>query len=378
MDCSTNTFMLTGRIPAVRSAQITTCVAGASHRVKLGTSDLHVSECCLGTMTWGVQNTEQEAHEQLSYAIDQGINFIDTAEMYPIPPSKETQGRTDRYIASWLKNQKREDLILATKVAGHGNKYLREGKETRVTPSQIEQSVEDSLKRLGTDHIDLLQVHWPDRYVSLFGGAAYDPANERDDIPFDRQLRGMAAVVKSGKVRYIGVSNETSYGVMRWIQASEQLGRPRIVSIQNSYSLLVRVPFDTDLAETCAPRQCNVGLLAYSPLAGGALSGKYMSGTAPEGARLTRFPGYMERYNKSQARTATGEYMKVAEKHGISAVELALAWCKQRWQVASTIIGATSMTQLKENIGAFDIKLSEECLADVEEVYKRFRDPTIR
>ncbi|CAK0734225.1 hypothetical protein CVIRNUC_000401 [Coccomyxa viridis] len=330
-------------------------------------------------MTWGVQNKESEAHQQLSYAVqDIGLNFFDTAEIYPVPPSAETQGQTDRFISTWLKKQKREELVLATKVAGYGNKYLRQnGEETRITAKQVEESVNGSLSRLGTDHIDLLQVHWPDRYVPLFGAGAYDIANERDEVPFEEQLRALDNVVRAGKVRYIGVSNETSYGVMRFAQLAEQLGLPKIVSIQNSYSLLVRTGFETDLAEVCAPRQANVGLLAYSPLAGGALSGKYTD-KAPEGARFTIFPGYMERYTKSLAKQAVAEYAAVAKKHGLTPTELALAWCKGKWQVTSTIIGATSMEQLKENIGAFDIELSEDAINDIERVYKRFRDPTTK
>ncbi|CAL5225561.1 g8398 [Coccomyxa viridis] len=364
----------------VHAAAATEIKAGAAaKKTQLGDSDLQVSQCCLGTMTWGVQNTEGDAHKQLSYALqDMGLNFMDTAEIYPVPPSAETQGKTDQYISTWLKQQKREDTVLATKVAGFGNKYLRKnGEQTRVTAQQVEESVNGSLSRLGTDYIDLLQVHWPDRYVPLFGAGAYDIANEREDIPFEEQLQALDKVVKSGKVRHIGVSNETSYGVMRLVQLAEQHGLPKIVSIQNSYSLLVRTAYETDLAEVCAPRQANVGLLAYSPLAGGALSGKYTD-KAPEGARFTIFPGYMERYTKSLAKQAVAEYAAVAKKHGVTPTELALAWCKQKWQVTSTIIGATSMEQLKENLGAFEIELSEDAVNDIERVYKRFRDPTTK
>ncbi|KAK9844071.1 hypothetical protein WJX81_003751 [Elliptochloris bilobata] len=342
-------------------------VSAAAKLRRLGDSDLNISEVTLGTMTFGVQNTEEEAHEQLSYSFDLGVNTLDTAEIYPVPPSAETQGRTDRYIGSWLKTRKRDDIIIATKVAGYGNKYLRPDGETRVKPAHIQAAVDGNLERLGVDHIDLLQIHWPDRYVSLFGASGYDAANEREAIPFEEQLRGMEAVIKAGKVRHVGVSNETSYGVMRFTQLAESLGLPKIVSIQNSYSLLVRSAFETDLAETCALRQCNVGLLAYSPLAGGALSGKYISGgKSHEKARFNIFPGYMERYNKSLAREAVAEYAKVAQKHGLSPTQLALAWCKSRWNVTSTIIGATTMDQLKENLSAFEVNLSEDALADID------------
>ncbi|PSC73609.1 aldo-keto reductase-like [Micractinium conductrix] len=355
------------------------CTGGwaAAERVQLGASDLLVSRCCLGTMTWGEQNTEQEAHQQLSCAVDEyGLNFIDTAEIYPVPPREETQGATERYIGSWLAagGAQREDIVLATKVSGYGRQtWLRKaGTLPRVDAANIEEAVDASLARLQTDYVDLLQIHWPDRYVPLFGAGGYDIANEREgDVPFEEQLRGMERVVMAGKVRHIGVSNETSFGVMRFIQAAEQAGLPRIVSIQNSYSLAVRGSFETDLAEVCAPRNCNVGLLAYSPLAAGSLSGKYIEGgAAAEKGRFNYFPGYMARYNKSLAKEAVQEYVAVACKHGITPVQLALAWCNSRWFVASSIIGATSITQLRENIEAFDVQLSEEALADVNAVFR--------
>jgi aryl-alcohol dehydrogenase-like predicted oxidoreductase len=330
-------------------------------------------------MTWGMQNTEAEAHQQLSCAWDDfGINFLDTAEIYPVPPAQETQGRTEQYIGSWLKGRKRDSVVLATKVSGYGRQsWLRDGgKFPRVDAANIEEALNKSLARLGTDHVDLLQIHWPDRYVPLFGAQPYDQANEREgDIAFEEQLRGLERVVKAGKVRYVGVSNETSYGVMRFVQAAEQLGLPRIVSIQNSYSLLVRGPFETDLAETCAARQCNVGLLAYSPLAGGALTGKYIEGKDIEKARLNLFQGYMARYNKSLAKEAVAAYTEVARQHGLTPTQLALAWVHSRWFVASTIIGATTMEQLRDDIEAFNVQLTPECLADIEQVYRRYRDP---
>lgn len=357
-----------------------TTVHSAAARVQLGQSDLLVSRCCLGTMTFGEQNTESESHQMLDHALEQGINFVDTAEIYPVPPKESTQGKTDRFIGSWLKNHARSRVVLASKVSGYGRQsYLREqGEFPRVNAKNIVESVDKTLKRLGTDYIDLLQIHWPDRYVPLFGASAYDANNEREDaVPFEEQLKGFEKVINQGKCRYIGVSNETSYGVMKFIQASEQLGLPRIQTIQNSYSLLVRGPFETDLAEVCAPRQCDVSLLAYSPLAGGALSNKYASMEAPslEKSRFRMFPGYMARYTKSLAREAVSEYAEIADKYGITPTQLALAWCHSRWFVSSTIIGVTTMGQLKENIGAFDVTLSEACLADIEAVYKRRRDP---
>lgn len=333
-------------------------------------------------MTWGgSQNTESDAHNQLSYAFDTGINFIDTAEIYPVPPAAETQGNTDRYISTWLKKQNRSDIILATKVAGFSSQnYLRADKSNpRVDEKNIIESVNSSLARLGTDYIDLLQIHWPDRYVSLFGSGPYDISKERQgDIPFEVQLQALQKVIDSGKVRYIGVSNETSYGVMKFAQAAERYNLPKIMSIQNSYSLLVRTAFETDLAEVCAPRQCNVGLLAYSPLAGGALTGKYIGAGSDERTKKSRFnlfPGYMARYNKSLAQEAVAAYVDVANKHGLTPAELAIGFCRSRWFVASTIIGATTMDQLKENISAFDVDMTQECLDDIDAVYRRFRDP---
>jgi len=368
--------------PQIRSHHVR-CAAAASDRVTLGSSELSVSKCCLGTMTWGQQNTESEAHEQLDYALESGINFIDTAEIYPVPPVAETQGRTDKYIGSWFASRgTRNDVVLATKVSGYGRQsYLRkDGSNPRVNESNVVESVDASLQRLGVDHIDLLQVHWPDRYVPLFGAKSYDVTLERpDDIPFQEQLRALQKVVDAGKVRYVGVSNETSYGVMRFCQLAESAGLPRIQTIQNSYSLICRSLFETDLAEVCAPRQCNVSLLAYSPLAGGALSGKYIGDddSKRKNSRFELFQGYMARYQQSIGREAVEQYVQVAQKHGMTPAELALAWVNTRWFVTSNIIGATSMEQLKENIKAFEIgELSDELLFDVGEVYRRYRDPS--
>lgn len=345
--------------------------------VQLGESDLVVPEICLGTMTWGQQNTEAEAHQQLSYALDCGVNFMDAAEMYPVPGKEETQGLTEKYIGSWLKNQKREDLIIASKVAGKSDRmtYLRDNGVVRVTKADIAEGVDKILQRLGTDYIDLLQIHWPDRYVSLFGAKPYDEAMTYEAVPFEEQLEGLKAVIDAGKVRHVGVSNETSFGVMEFIRLSEQLNLPRMISIQNSYSLITRGPFETNLSEVCSKAHCNVGLLAYSPLAGGALTGKYDEGDV-EGARLSLFQGYMARFRSSLALTAVKEYTALAEKNGLTATQLALAWCKSRWFVTSTIIGATSMEQLKQNIDAFEVELSEEIMQEVDEINKRYRDPS--
>lgn len=352
---------------------------------KLGDSDLEISEITLGTMTFGEQNTEEEAHEILSYAFENGINALDTSEAYPIPMRKETQGRTDLYIASWLKSQPREKIVLATKVCGYSERssHLRENtKITRVDAANIRESVEKSLKRLGTDYIDLLQIHWPDRYVALFGEYCYDPSKWRPSVPFVEQLKAFQELIDEGKVRYIGVSNETSYGVMEFVHAAKVEGLPKIVSIQNNYSLLVRTHFEIDLVEVCHPQNHNIGLLAYSPLAGGALTGKYIDSNseAARKGRLNLFPGYMERYNKSIAREATIKYIEVAKKHGLTPVQLALGFARDRPFVTSSIIGATSVDQLKENIDAFlsnERPLAPELVADIEDIYKRYRDPTL-
>ncbi|XP_042058432.1 protein tas-like [Salvia splendens] len=352
---------------------------------KLGDSDLVISEITLGTMTYGQQNTEKEAHEQLSYAFGRGINVLDTAEMYPIPPREETQGRTDLYISSWLKTQPRDKVILATKVSGYSerSRYLRDSREApRVDAANIRESVEKSLKRLNTDYIDLLQIHWPDRYVPLFGEYLYDSSKWRESVPFAEQLRGFQELIDEGKVRYIGVSNETSYGVMEFVHAAKVEGLPKIVSIQNNYSMLVRCKFEIDLVEVCHPKNYNIGLLAYSPLAGGSLSGKYLdiNSEAAKKGRFNLFPGYMERYNKSFAKEVTTKYLEVAKKHGLSLVELALAFARDRPFVTSSIIGATTMDQLRENMDAFlttERPLPPEVTQDIESVFKKFKDPAI-
>ncbi|GFZ10738.1 NAD(P)-linked oxidoreductase superfamily protein [Actinidia rufa] len=367
------------------AAAIARAGKGSLEYRKLGDSDLHISEITLGTMTFGEQNTEKEAHEILSYAFEHGINALDTAEAYPIPMKKETQGRTDLYVGSWLKSQPRDKVILATKVCGYSERssYIRDNaKILRVDAANIRESVEKSLKRLNTDYIDLLQIHWPDRYVALFGEFFYDPSKWRPSVPFVEQLRAFQELIDEGKVRYIGVSNETSYGVMEFVHAAKVEGLPKIVSIQNNYSLLVRCKFEVDLVEVCHPNNCNIGLLAYSPLGGGSLTGKYIDidSEAAKRGRLNLFPGYMERYNRSIAKEATIQYIEVAKKHGLTLVELALGFARDRPFMTSSIIGATSVDQLKEDINAFlttERPLLPEVMADVESVFKRYKDPAI-
>ncbi|CAL1396345.1 unnamed protein product [Linum trigynum] len=375
------------RLARSRLPQITAALAQktALQYRKLGDSDLEISEITIGTMTFGEQNTEREAHEILSYAFENGVNILDTAEMYPVPPKKETQGRTDLYVSSWMKSRPRDKVILATKVAGYTQRsnYLRDDADiVRVDAANIKESVEKSLKRLGTDYIDLLQIHWPDRYVPLFGEFFYDYSKWRPSVPIVEQLQAFKELVDEGKVRYIGVSNESSYGVMEFVHAAKVGGLPKIVSIQNSYSLLVRCPFEIDLSEVCHPNNCNIGLLAYSPLAGGALSGKYLDldSEAAKNGRFKLFPGYMARYRDSLAREATVHYIEMAKKHGLTPVQLALGFVRDRPFVTSSIVGATSVAQLKENIDAFittDRPLSPEVEADIESIFKRYKDPAI-
>lgn len=352
---------------------------------KLGDSDLVVSEITLGTMTFGEQNTEKEAHDILNYAFESGINILDTAEAYPIPMKKETQGKTDLYIGSWLKSQVRDKIIVATKVCGYSERasYLRKNSNVlRVDAANIKESVEKSLTRLNTDYIDLLQIHWPDRYVALFGEFTYDYAKWRGGVPFAKQLRAFQELIDEGKVRYIGVSNETSYGVMEFVHAAKVERLPKIVSIQNCYNLLARCKFEVDLVEVCHPNNYNIGLLAYSPLGGGNLSGKYLDvgSEAARKGRLNLFPGYMERYIKSYAKEVTALYVESARKHGLTPVQLALGFTRDRPFVTSSIIGATSVEQLKEDIDAFltaDRPLRSDVMDEINQIFKRHKDPAI-
>jgi len=334
-------------------------------------------------MTFGQQNTEAEGKEQLDVAFKEyGVNFLDTAEMYPVPTKAETQGRTDLIIGNWLKESgiTRDKIILATKVAGPGITWLpgRDGENSRVRKRDIMVSVEASLKRLGTEYIDLLQIHWPDRYVPIFGATAYNRSLEREATPFEEQLEALHLLIKQGKVRQIGLSNETPYGIMKFAAAAKQLGIQPFVSLQNSYSLINRAEFDSGLSEVCSPRNENVGLLPYSPLAGGILTGKYASGQDTSSCRLTLFPGYMARYKQSLAVEAVNKYCALAKELELTPTELALGWCyKQSDAVASTIIGATSVAQLRENLEAFDEnKWARIDNARIDDIHRQCKDPS--
>lgn len=350
---------------------------------RIGNSGLVMTEVSIGTMTWGHQNSEQEAHEQLNYAYERGVVGIDCAEMYPVPPAKDSCGETERYIGSWIRSRGgpsfREKLVLCSKVAGgvatgRSFSWIR-GDNRKVDRANIREAVDGILSRLGTDYIDLLQIHWPDRYVPLFGAGAYDVTKERPTVSFEEQILAMDELIKEGKIRSYGLSNETAWGVAQFDAIARALGCATPASIQNSYSLLYR-DFETHLAEACAPSNANVPLLAYSPLAGGALTGKYLSKKVPEGARFTLYPNYMKRFQSSLASEAITEYKRIAEDAGFTLTQLALAWCKSRLFVGSTIIGATSVTQLEENLDSFGIQLDKSVIKAVDKVYTRYRDPS--
>ncbi|BAY41100.1 aldo/keto reductase [Nostoc sp. NIES-2111] len=339
---------------------------------QLGESDLKVSDICLGTMTYGKQNTIEEAHQQLDYAVGQGINFIDAAEMYPVPTSADTYGKTETYIGEWLKHQQRDKLIIATKIAGPGRgfEWVRSGAKA-IDYTNIKQAVDDSLRRLQTDYIDLYQIHWPDRYVPRFGQTVFDPTQVKPSVPIGEQLEAFADIIKAGKVRYIGLSNETPWGVTQFSNAAKQLGLPKVVSIQNAYNLLNRV-FDGALAE--AVYYENIGLLAYSPLAFGFLTGKYLHGK-PEKARVTLFQNFGQRYLKPKVSEVVAAYVDIAKRHNISPAQLAIAFVRSRWFVTSTIIGATTLEQLKENIESVNVTLDKEILEEIDAVHLQSPNP---
>jgi aryl-alcohol dehydrogenase-like predicted oxidoreductase len=340
---------------------------------KLGHSDLKVSEVCLGSMTWGEQNTEAEGHEQIDYALDNGVNFIDTAEMYSVPGSKETQGSTERIIGGWFKKTgRRDDVVLATKVTGPnpGLSYLRD--PLAFTPEQIRTAIEGNLKRLQTDYVDIYQLHWPERKANFFGKLDYDhDENDPWEDNFAVVLETLNELIKEGKIKHYGVSNETPWGVMRMVQTAKELGLPNPLTIQNPYSLLNR-SYEVGLAEVSIRE--DIPLLAYSPLAFGVLSGKYMDGKRPEEGRIVKFPQF-SRYNNQQAQKATARYAELAKDNGISLVQLALQWVNTRRFVGSNIIGATSLTQLKENIGSVNLDLTNDLLEGIRQIHKDFSHP---
>lgn len=339
----------------------------------LGRTGLNVSLICLGTMTWGRQNTEAEAHAQLDYALGRGVNFIDAAEMYPVPPGQETHGRTEQFIGTWLKQRKdRDRIVLATKVAARGRdfEWLRGG--PRLDARNINQAIDASLQRLQTDYVDLYQLHWPERRTNTFGqlGYRHDAADD-GGVPIEETLEALQGLVKSGKVRHVGISNETPWGFMNYLHLAQTRNLPRVASIQNAYNLLNR-SFEIGNAEIAIREQ--VGLLAYSPLAMATLTGKYLDGARPAGARMTLFTRF-QRYSGAHAQPAIAAYVELARQHGIDPGQMALAFVNSRQFVTSSIVGATTVEQLRSNIDSVDVTLPDEVLKGIEDIYRRVGSP---
>jgi len=346
---------------------------------KLGLTDIEVSKITLGTMTYGDQNTEAEAHAQLDYALAQGINFIDTAEMYPVPPKAKTFTRTETMIGQWLKKQARDKIILGTKVAGPRRNidWIRGGPAS-LDRENIRAALHDSLKRLQTDYIDVYQLHWPERNVPMFGQYQFDPAEEFDDegaekewVSIYNQLETLAELVQEGKIRAVGVSNEQPWGLMEFCRIADRQKLPRVATLQNCYNLITR---GMEFGMTEVLYRENISLLAYSPLAFGHLTAKYIEDPETVG-RATLFPGYAARYKKPAVTTAVKRYATLARENGMTPTQMALSFVYHRWFVGSTIIGATSMAQLKENIAAFDVRLTDEALQEIEAIHLTIMNP---
>lgn len=339
----------------------------------LPNSDIKVSKICLGTMTWGNQNTEADGFAQMDYAVEKGVNFFDTAELYPVPATKETQGRTSKIIGNWFKQrQNRGKVVLASKIAGPGD-YTAHIRTTGFKGDSIKQAIDLELKRLQTDYIDLYQLHWPERHTNTFGVRDFKPSPKDPWIDnFNEVLHELNVLVKAGKIRAYGLSNEKSWGSMRYLEEVRKDKLPKISTIQNAYSLLNRV-FEGDLAEISLRE--NMGLLAYSPLAFGVLSGKYIKGTAAKNARLNLFPRFA-RYSSEQATEATKAYLNLAKESGLSLTSMALAFVNGRPFVTSNIIGATTVEQLKENIDSINIKLNEDMLREINAIHSKIPNPS--
>lgn len=341
----------------------------------LGNSGIQVSAICLGTMTFGEQNSEADGHHQLDCAVEHGVNFIDTAELYAIPPKAETYGRTEEIIGSWLaKHGKRDELILASKIAGAGADWVAHirGGKTRFNDDHISQALDASLSRLQTDYLDLYQLHWPERQTNYFGQLGFQlPANEVELTPIRQTLEALEKQVKAGKIRYIGLSNETPWGLMQFLSVAKDYNLPKIVSVQNPYNLLNRT-FEVGCAEIS--HREDVGLLAYSPLGFGVLSGKYIDGARPERARITLWPDY-SRYLNMQSQAATKAYVKLARENDLEPAQMALAYINSRPFVTSNIIGATTLAQLKMNITSINIELDDNILAAIEDIHVQYPNP---
>lgn len=342
----------------------------------LANTGILIPEICLGTMTFGEQNTQAEAFQQLEYALDQGLFFWDTAEMYPVPPKPETQGATETILGNWIAQRgHRDQLFIASKIAGpsQGGSHIRDGK-TRFTAPEISAAIDSSLQRLQSDYIDLYQLHWPQRPTNFFGKLGYgnlEAQNTEEVTALEETLTALSDEVKKGRIRYIGLSNETPWGTMKFLHLAEKLGLEKCVSVQNPYNLLNR-SYEIGMSEIAQYE--NVGLLAYSPLAFGYLTGKFRHGARPENARITLFSRF-SRYSNPESKWATEQYAQLAEQHGLTLTQLSLAFIKQQFFVTSTIIGATNLDQLKENIQAFDIDLSAEVLQGIENIHRQQPNP---
>ncbi|MBS9462496.1 aldo/keto reductase [Flagellimonas sp. 389] len=340
---------------------------------RLPHTDIKVSKICLGTMTWGRQNSEEEGHEQMDYALEQGVNFFDTAELYPIPAKKELYAVTEEIIGNWFKKTgNRDKVVLASKIAGRGD-YTKFIRTTGFSKDSIIKAVEGSLQRLQTDYIDLYQLHWPERNVNIFGQRGYNAhAIDPWEDNIHQVLETLRDLVSEGKIRHIGISNETPWGTMRFLEESKvHRSLPRMLTIQNSYNLLNRI-FEVGLSEISIRE--HIGLLAYSPMAFGVLSGKYLGEIKPRKARITLFPNYT-RYSSDTATQATEKYNQLAQEHGLSLAQMALAFVNTRPFLTSNIIGATTMEQLKENIESIDVELSDEVLKGIEDIHNEIPNP---
>ncbi len=335
-------------------------------------TDIKVSKICLGTMTWGNQNTQDEGFAQMDMALDKGVNFFDVAELYPVPATAETYADTERIIGNWFtKTGNRDKVVLATKIAGPGD-YTAHIRTTGFSKASLNEAVDNSLKRLQTDYIDLYQLHWPERQTNTFGIRDYKHnPNDGWEDNFNEILHNLDEIIKSGKIRHVGISNEKAWGTMRYLEESKTHNLPRMITIQNAYSLLCR-PFEGDLAEV-ALRE-NIGLLAYSPMAFGVLSGKYIKGTAADNARLKLFPRFA-RYSSEQSTEAAKRYLQIAEDNGMTLAQMSLAFVNQRPFVTSNIIGATNLEQLEENIDSINIELSQDILDAIDAVHAEIPNP---
>ena len=338
---------------------------------KLGNTDLNVSTICLGTMTWGEQNTQNEAFEQMEYSLDNGVNFWDTAELYAVPPKAETYGHTETIIGNWFeKTKKRKDVILASKVGGPSRKYMRNG-ENSFTGKNLENALHGSLKRLKTDYIDLYQLHWPERNVNNFGRLGYEH-KENDWNKFEDVLENLKKFIEEGKIRYVGLSNETPWGVMNYLQLSKDKDLPRMMSIQNPYSLLNR-SYEVGLAEVSIRE--NIGCLSYSPLASGYLTGKYRNKQFPKGSRMERDFDFWTRYRKPNTSEAVEEYYKISQKFDLDISQMSIKFCEVQDFMTSVIIGATTMEQLKTNVESVKVNLDSEVIKEINNVQKKYPNP---